>query len=51
MMGHPTKPQQHASCGRIPNARDLDTGPCILQISGTLPEVYQEIHQHSVPLV
>ena len=46
-----TGPQQRASHGRIPDARDLHAGPCILWISGTLPEVYQGFHQHSMTLV
>ena len=48
--GHPAELRQRASCGGIPNARDLHAGPCILQISGTLTEVYQGICQHSMPL-
>ena len=51
MTGHPAEPKQCVSHGGIPNARDLHAGPCILWISGTLLEVYQGIHQHSVPLV
>ena len=51
MTGHLAKPQQHASCGGVPDARDLHAGPCILQISVTLPEVYQGFCQHSVILV
>ena len=50
-VGHPAEPQQRASCRGIPNARDLHAGPCILQTSGTLPEVHQELHQHSTTLV
>ena len=50
-MRHPAEPRQCASHGGIPDAGDLHAGPCILWISGTLPEVYQGIHQHSVPLV
>ena len=30
MIGHPAEPQQHVSCGGIPDARDLHTGPCVL---------------------
>ena len=51
MMGHLAKPRQCASCGGIPNARDLHAGPHILWISRTLPEVYQGICQYSMPLV
>ena len=50
-MRHPAKLRQCASHGGIPNARDLHAGPCILWISGTLPEVYQGIYKHSMPLV
>ena len=42
-MGHPAELRQHASCGGIPNARDLHTGPCILCISRTLPEGFANI--------
>ena len=48
---HPAELRQHESHGGIPNARDLHTGSCILQIGRTLPEVYQGICQHSAPLV
>ena len=48
---HPAEPPQCASCGGIPDARDLYAGPCILRISGTLLEVYQVFHQHSTTLV
>ena len=51
MMWHPAKLQQCASCGGIPDARDLHAGLCILQISGTLLEVYQGFRQHSATLV
>ena len=51
MTGHPAEPRQHASCGGIPDARDLHAGPHILQISGTLPEVHQGFHHHSMTLV
>ena len=51
MTGHPAEPQQRVSCGGIPNARDLHTGPRILRISGTLLEVHQGIRQHSMTLV
>ena len=50
-MGHPAELRQCASCGGVPDARDLHTGLCILRISGTLQEVYQGFHQHSTTLV
>ena len=50
-MGHSAKPRQRKGCGGIPDARDLHTGPRILWTSSALPEVYQGIHQHSVPLI
>ena len=50
-MRHPAEPRQCVSHGGIPNARDLHAGPCVLRISGTLPEVYLGIRQHSAPLV
>ena len=40
MMGYPAELQQDVGCRGVPDARDLHAGPCILQLSGTLPEVY-----------
>ena len=49
--GHPTEPRPCASRGGIPNAQDLHAGTHILRISGALLEVYQGIHQLSIPFV
>ena len=48
MAGHSAQLRQHASHGRIPDARDLHTCQRVLRTSRALPEVYQGIHQYSV---
>ena len=50
-MGNPAEPRQCVGCRGVPDARNLHTGLRILQISGTLPEVYQGFCQHSATLV
>ena len=49
--GHPAKLGECVGHAGIPDARDLYAGPCILQTSRALQEVYQGVCQHSVPLV
>ena len=50
-MRHLAEPRQCVNHGGIPDARDLHAGLLILQINRALPEVYQQICQHSAPFV